>query len=714
MMRLIFAKKYNLLYLMLLFSSLVMGQNKEVFCTKTETAPVIDGDMSDSVWQKATPITDFLQQDPIPGVNPRFNTEVRVLYDNDKIYFGVYCYDDNPNEIIAREMKWDGYISKDDYFRIIIDTYNDDRNAYWFAINPLSAQNDALVTGNDFSGFNEDWDGVWEVKAKITEKGWFAEVAYPFFMFRFFDKNEQIWGVNFERCIKRYDEVILWTSVGKDKGSMKISEAGDLRGLNGIKRGTPVYLIPFLSAGMEIKPDRNQYVHEPGLDAKIGLSETMSLDLTLNTDFAQVEADRDKINLSRFPLFFQEKRDFFLEGVNTFKFNMGSSNTLYYSRRMGLNKGEEIPIIGGAKLVGRTGSYEIGLLNLTTDKKGNEPVTNFSVLRTKYDILGHSYIGAIITDKETKNSFNRSIGADFELSFDNFLGDKNLIITSRIAKTFERNNPQNTWAGFFSIDYPNEVIDQYFSYNFYQNNFNPAMGFIDQTGIQQYHYSLKISPRINKYYIRKLSLNPFDMALHYDKNNELQHAYFYTQPIGFVTEGGETFYLSGERVFDNVQKSFVIFDTTEVAAGKYWYTTFYSGIQSSTSNSIYGKLEVEMGEFYNGTKNTYSFNLTSVFNKHLIFEGDFEYNNISINNNKIKTYEFGGRLKYNLSTQWLTSVFCQWNNELDEINLNYRINWKPKLGSDFYLVINHLLDTKNVIKTKDFIILAKFSWLFII
>ena len=690
------------------------GQVKECFAVRTNDEIKIDGIMDEGAWEKAKVIDDFLEQDPKIGAKPRFKTEVRILYDNDNLYFGVSCFDDEPENILYREMKWDGYLSKDDYFRIMLDTYNDNRKAYWFAINPLGAQNDALISGLDMGDFNEDWDAVWEVKTQINEQGWFIEVRYPFSSFRFLDKKEQIWGINFERGVKRFDESYLWTSVGENKGLFKIAEAGDLKGINDIKRGDPVYIVPYLSIGAQNVNKQKDYLKDMGVDVKYGLTETLSLDLTVNTDFAQIEADRAKINLTRFPLYFAEKRDFFLEGVNTFKFNLGGSNTIYYSRRMGISNGREIPIIGGAKLVGRTGRLELGFLNLQTAEKYDEPTTNYTATRIKYDLLNQSFAGIMVTNKLTKKGYNSSLGADFSIQSNSFLGDKNIVFTSRMAKTLEKDAPPNTYAGFFSLDFPNDLIDQYVSYSFFQKNFNPQMGFINRTGVQKYEYSLDVKPRINAYGIRRLFFTPFETDMYFDKDNILQQASFFIQPFGFSLLSGESVYFGFERDFDYVKEDYTIFDTTKIHAGKYWYNSFLARFISSTSEAVYGEIDFEKGDFYSGKITGISGVVTAVLNKHFIFEGDFNYNKIEFSNSKFSTYELGGRLKVNFSTKLLSSVFCQWNNADKEININYRINWKPKIGSDFYLVVNQLLETENKLKSKDFVILAKFSWLFVI
>ncbi len=705
----------KLIFLVILLQlSNLIGQNKICTAIRTKEKIIIDGKLNDPAWQSAKVIDDFLQQEPKIGAEPRFKTEVRILYDDENLYFGISCYDDDPAAIIYREMKWDGYLSKDDYFRILLDTYNDNRNAYWFAINPLGAQNDALLTGLDMSGFNEDWDGVWEVKTDINNKGWFIEVRYPFSTFRFLEKEEQVWGINFERGVKRYDESYLWTSVGENKGFFKIAEAGDLVGLSGIKRGNPIYILPYLTAGAQNINNKKDYVKDLGLDVKYGFTETLSLDVTVNTDFAQIEADRAKINLTRFPLYFSEKRDFFLEGVNTFKFNLGNSNTIYYSRRMGISNGKEIPILGGAKLVGRSGRFELGLLNLQTEGKDGVMPANYTATRVKYDLLNQSYVGFMFTNKYTKEGFQSSVGADISLQTSNFLGDNNIVFVSRVAKTIEKNQPQNSYAGFFSIDFPNDLIDQYFSYSFLQKNFKPAMGFISQNGIQQYEYDLQIRPRINKYGIKRLLFNPLSTEIVLDKNNIVQQAELSIRPIGFSLLSGESFYLNLEHNYDYVQEDFAIFDTTKIKAGKYWFNNVNFRFISSTSYPIYGEINYSKGNYYNSKMDNFNAIVTTVISKHFIFEGDFNYNKLLIDKNKINTYETGGRLKINFSTKLLSSIFCQWNNGDKLININYRLNWKPQIGSDFYLVINQILHTENKIQSKDFVILAKFSWLFII
>lgn len=702
------------LLLLLLISAKLFSQNKVATAVRTQVSPKIDGYISEEEWKNAIPFSDFLQQEPIAGNNPTFKTEFRILYDEENLYIAVMCYDDEPREIIAREMKWDGFISADDNIKILFDTFNDNRSAFWFATNPLGAKDDALLTGFEMKDFNEDWNGVWDVECKILENGWSAEFVIPFSTFKFYDKENQVWGFNIQRSIKRKNEDVLWTSIGQNLGMLKIPYAGDLVGINNIKRGNPVYLKPFFSAGAQFNEENKKYIHEPGIDIKYGVTETLTLDATINTDFAQVESDRARINLSRFPLFFPEKREFFLEGKKFFDFNLGGNNTIFYSRRIGLNNGIQIPIIAGAKLVGRIDDFQVGLINMQTANKDTELSTNYTAFRTKYDLFNSSYVGIMATNKFDKNKNSNSLGADINLSFNDFLGDQNLVIFGAIAKSNDNNSIKNSWSGNFFIDFPNDFIDTNFGYRFIQSGFEPSMGFLSRRGVQQFIYNLNIEPRINKYGIKKLEFQPIESNIFLDGKGNLETAYFFISPLGIVFESGDQIGWGFGRSFDFPKYDFEIFDTTKVIAGKYWETVSAFQFRSSVSRNIYGGLEFSSGGFYGGKKSSFSTRISYSINKNFSLSADYQRNNISLKQNNFSTDEFGGRLTYNISTKMISSIFAQWNNEQNEVNLNYRFNWKPKIGSDFYFVLNQILSTENKLKSKDFALLAKFVWMIII
>ncbi|MBA4309128.1 MAG: hypothetical protein C0425_02185 [Chlorobiaceae bacterium] len=689
----------------------IFSQNKSVEAVRTPTPPDIDGHLTEEVWMKAKVFSDFTQQEPNAGQSPSFRTEVRILYDEDYIYLGIMCYDDEPEKIIAREMKWDGRMGADDYICFLFDTFNDDRNAYWFGTNPLGMRDDALLSGIDFSGFNENWNGIWDVQATISDSGWSVELAFPFSTFKFKNLEEQVWGFNIERGIKRKGETVLWTSVGKNLGLYKIQQAGDLIGMKNINRGNPIYLKPFLTGGIQETTDETKRILKTGLDIKYGITERLSLDLTFNTDFAQVESDRARINLSRFPLFFPEKREFFLEGASIFDYAFGGSNRIFYSRRIGLRRGAEIPILGGAKLVGKIDKAEVGILSMQTAKKGDEQTTNYSVARMKYDLFDQSYAGFLVTSKYSKGSFNRVYAGDFEFVFDDFLGDKNLKLGAGFAKSDDSSRADDSWAFKFYADYPNDLIDQFISYRIINANFNPEMGFISRTGLTNFSYVFRLSPRVNWGPIKQLRFEPLMISHNKSQAGEHLAAEYSFSPFGFTTFEGDGFEVELERHFDNVDEDFEIFDGKLISAGNYWFTLYEASFYTSAHRPVHGGMDFGIGNYYTGNIVSVSSYANFRISKHLTLIADHSYNNISLGADKFETNEFGSTIRVDFSTMMNTSLFTQWNNEAKELNFNYRFNWQPKIGSNFYLVINHLFSTENKIQSKDFAVLTKFVWM---
>ncbi len=691
------------------------AQNKTIYAVRVNTPPVLDGVLNDSVWALAKPISDFTQQEPIAGNKATFKTEVRIIYDSKNLYVSFMCYDNDPSKIIARALRLDGAWGADDNISLYFDTFNDDRNAYWFGTNPLGMRDDALLTSsNGFSGFHESWNGIWDVSSAIVDSGWSTEMVFPFSTFKFYDKDVQHWGVNFQRVIQRLGETDQWAGIGKDKDFFNISFAGDLLGINGIKRGNPIYLKPFVTAGAEATNEANTYIHKLGLDVKYGIAQALSLDLTFNTDFAQVESDRSIINLTRFPLFFPEKRDFFLEGASVFNFSFGGNDNLFYSRRIGIHNGHEIPIIAGAKLVGRADKMEIGFINMQTRNEDILPSTNYGVARVKYDVFDQSYVGGFISNRVSRDNFNRSLGLDAVMTTSSLFGDKTLSIGTNIAKTDEKHGPKNSWAGRFYLDYPNDLINQFMAYTFIQENFNPGIGFVSRTGTQEFDYNLDISPRINWGIINQLRFAPIESGFLYDRDNNLLGADITFQPFGFSTIHNDNFSFQIDRQFDYVQNSYTIFNNTTIPAGRYWYTNYDLQLGTGRGRPLYGKIELNTGNYYTGKRNYYYTELNWISDKQFTLSVDYQRNEISLPQNKFTTNEVGANLLYDFSTKTHTSIFAQWNNGDKDLNINYRFNWEPEVGSNFYLVINHLIDTSGKLRTKDFAILAKIVWLFII
>nr|MQY60220.1 hypothetical protein [bacterium] len=347
--------------LFILFSPFLFGQDSEalqITALKISQPITVDGYLKETLWKRAHFVNNFIQKEPNEGAPATEPTEIRVLFDDLYLYIGVVCFDSQPEKIVANEMRRDGELQNDDYFEVFIDASHDHRNAFYFAVNPLGARRDALIR-DEGSNINWNWDGIWIAKAKRTERGWTAEIAIPFYTLRFKKSKNQTWGINFGRHIARKREEIYWSPILRDYGwfgKYKVSYCGHLQGLENLNKGNRIQLMPYLIGGgiQEEEEDSLSRSGDLGLDLKYRLTSNLTADMTVNTDFAQVEADQEQFNMTRFSLFFPEKRGFFLEGADIFRVGERyrayepPSTLLFFSRTIGLSEdGREIPVIGG-------------------------------------------------------------------------------------------------------------------------------------------------------------------------------------------------------------------------------------------------------------------------------------------------------------------------------------------------------------------------------
>ena len=356
------------------------GETPVVQATRTPTPPNIDGHLDDPVWDQAPTIADFFQRDPVEGAPPTEQTQVRILFDDDHLYFALRCFDSEADRLVANQMRRDAELDENDNIQIILDPYNDRRSGFYFSTNPLGARQDMLLTDEGRTR-NQAWDSVWQSRTHIDSLGWSAEVAIPFDQVRYPDSDQAVWGINIGRAIRRKNEEVFLVPPPQSygfRGRYRTSRLAVLTGLGRLQSRPPLAVVPFFLSGTQrdfTADGSTEYDLDPGLDFKYGLTPSLTLDLSYKTDFAQVEADQEQINLTRFSLFFPEKRDFFLEGAGIFEFGerverQGSGGRpptlLFYSRRIGIEEGHNLPVLAGGKLTGRAGPYQIGTLRMTT------------------------------------------------------------------------------------------------------------------------------------------------------------------------------------------------------------------------------------------------------------------------------------------------------------------------------------------------------------
>src|SRR5688572_11601686 len=438
------------------------SQAGHIQAIRSASTIVLDGVLDEPAWVEAPIARNFVQNEPREGVPATYDTEVRVLYDDESLYFGVFARDDEPGRILVNDLKKDFNTAGSDGFRIVLDTFHDQRNGYLFAINPAGARWDAQMV-NEGRENNANWDGIWDVATRIVENGWYAEIRIPFRTLRFGAGESVRWGLNFERKLRRLNEDSYWAPLPRIYDIQQVSLAGTLDGLRELRRSKDLRVKPYaLTSSNTNAARRTDADFDAGLDVKYGLTAGLTWDFTLNTDFSQVEADEQQINLSRFSLFFPEKRDFFLENSGIFQFgggfggfggggggggggtvtrqNASQEMRLFFSRRIGLSDdAAAIPILAGTRVTGRQGRYSLGLLNIQQREQGGVPSTNFSAIRLRRDILANSDVGVVFLDKEQSGShFNRvgGIDANFRFGF--------LSVNGYAAKTF---SPQSAIPG---------------------------------------------------------------------------------------------------------------------------------------------------------------------------------------------------------------------------------------------------------------------------
>src|SRR5215217_5320424 len=399
------------------------------------TEPIkIDGRLDEPAWTETAIAADFRQQEPNEGTPASEKTEVRVLFDEKNLYVGIHAFDSEPARINSRELVRDASFSNDDKVEILLDTYHDRRNAYRFTVNPLGTQQDALIT-DEGRDINLSWDAPWVSAARIDQTGWIVEIAIPLTTLRF-KEGASTWGLNFARIVRRKNEENLWTSWQRSFGLERVSQAGELVGVGEIKRRRLYEIKPYVTGGWR---EGVPQIGSPGFDtgiqgkaglevAKIGITPSLTSEFTANPDFGQAEVDTQIVNLTRFSVFFPEKRDFFLENAGIFLFGRAEANQLFFTRRIGLTEfGAPVPIDYGAKITGKVGRYNVGFLQVQTRSLGDSaspfhvPRAQFTVARVKRDIFERSTIGVIFVNRQGAVSgqgtqYNRGAGIDAEFN----------------------------------------------------------------------------------------------------------------------------------------------------------------------------------------------------------------------------------------------------------------------------------------------------------
>lgn len=706
-----------------------MRAEKKVTAVRVEEERiVIDGLLDEPEWEQAEPARDFVQGEPAVGQPATEPTEVRLLYDRDYLYIGVLCWDsEGPRGIVVNDMRKDFYSRDGDVFQVILDPFLDRRNGIVFATNPKGARADMQV-GGDGSSFNRDWDAIWFVKAKITDSGWQAELAIPFKSLRFPNLANHTWGINFSRRVRRKNEESFWSPIPRPYRVYRVSMAGVLEGLGNLRQGRNLYVKPYLSAPLvRREEDDVDFVPDAGLDVKYGVSSQLTLDLTVNTDFSQVEADEQQMNFTRFSLFFPEKREFFLENAEIFEFGrsgfrgtsdlggrrnrriLGISEERdlipFFSRRIGISQGQLVPILGGARLTGRAGHYRLGLLSMQADEFGTTPAANFTVARLRRDIFQNSDVGAIVINKQTEDGdFNRTFGVDA-----NFIFFGNLDISSYLLKSETPELDGDDLAGSFRVAWIDRLLDLEVSHLSIQDQFNAEVGFVPRTGVRKSSGQFAFTPRPEERIPWIRELRP-SWSINYitDQDNTLETR---EEEQRFTVLFQDSSFLSVFRraTFDRLSQPAVILGQT-IPAGDYQFQEVSAVFATDPSRRFNGFFRWGTGSFYHGDRDSYLMGFGFQPSPQLGTEISWSHNRLDFPGPTFQTDLVNARINYSFTTNLFLNGLIQYNSERREIASNIRFNFIHRPLSDLFLVYNERRSSTG--EVLDRALITKLTYLF--
>ena len=693
-----------------------------------DEGPTLDGSLEDVVWQRGTLIDVFIQQEPDEGSPSTERTEVRILHDGETLYLGVFAFDSEPEALTATEMRRDSErILQEDNFQIILDTFRDSRSGYMFVTNPLGAMLDQQVAnegeggrfGRASSNVNRDWDGVWEVVAKKVPEGWIAEIAIPMITLRFPESEPQSWGINLMRNIGRKNEQAFWSPIPKPYSITRVSLAGTLDNLSSLNRGRDLRITPFVTGGASrirsagVTDDALQ--RDIGMDLKYGVSASLNLDVTINTDFAQAEVDDEQVNLTRFALFYPEKRDFFLE--NAGQFNVGSVSSfnrladLFFTRRIGLSDtGETVPIIGGVRLTGKLGRNDIALMDVQTNGVFEESGENFLVARYSRNILTRSKVGALFINKAQTNGthYNRTYAVDMTLA-----SHANFTVTGFLAKTETPSISTGDMAGYLNATWLSQSWRIYGEFGDLQDNFNPEVGFLPRRGIRTTKLHVEWNPRPDRWGIRMLS-PMYDIMYTTDQQNRLVSRRYHFMN-GTVFDNGAYLNIFYNRNYERLDEPFIVRKGVTIVPGAYRYGQLRLSFNSNQARRVYYNLMLAPQTFFDGTRVDMNATLGARVTNQFSAQASYTRNDIDLSAGEFKVHLAAFRVDYALSPTLTLRTLTQYNSLSDQWGTSARLRYTYRPGSDIYVVYDEVrrdpTDPTGLLEFRDRRLMLKASYL---
>ena len=669
----------------------------------------LDGKVDEDFWLSIPPSGGFRMTVPVEGGEPSQKTEIRIAFDEENLYISAIMFDTDPSGIKAYQKKRDASLRTDDRFMWIFDTFNSKRRGYMFEINPRALRGDGLLTSGQGNNVNKDWDGIWKAWTEIGAFGWSAEIKIPFMSVNFDPKSDS-WGINFQRTIRRNNEELMWTGYKRNQGLFRPQNAGVMRGLKDPSQGIGLEVIPYLLGTTNSVRDEdtelleNQTKGEFGFDINYNITPSLRASFTYNTDFAQTEVDDRQINLTRFPLRFPEKRDFFLEGTTILQFAPRSSVDPYFSRRIGLSDGIPVPIKFGGRILGNVGNNNVYLLQVRTGAINEQKAEDFTVGRYRRDFLKESSIGVIYTRRSTDGDdmidslqTRHTVGVDLNLATSEFFGDNVLQFTAFIAG----HNPSSPYEDSTSVwdrtsrgvrlNFPNQPWTAWVSYREFGTQYAPAVGFNRRNGFRRLQPAVRYTPLFEESKI----IRSVEWGIFYEYLASLDNQLL-TENLRLTL--GEVRFESGENVELQVSRSFEFLDeefdilrdsTVIIQPGTYANWQYQINVSTASFRKISGSIGYEGGGFWTGKINQYNFEITLRPVPGINFGVEYTYTQVAVDGSGFDTSLFQIDLGFDFTPDISLSTNVQFDDVSHLFGTNTRFRWIITPGTDVFLVYNH-------------------------
>jgi hypothetical protein len=685
----------------------------------------LDGNLDEPAWQQAALIDGLTQHEPHPGEPTPFATRIRIFTDGVDIYVGYDCRDPEPDKIAIHSLQRDGNIFADDSVDFVLDTFGDRRTSYYFLVTAGGAQLDGLVdaAGNP----STDWDGAWSVVTRQTAEGWSAELQIPARTLHF-RRGATEWGFNIARQIARKQMVLRWTGIPHDASFFDLRRAGSLTGLTGMHQGIGLAVTPFVvGEDSRERPASSQAEARTGLDLTYSPTPGLTGVLTYHTDFAETEVDARQVNLTRFPLFFPEKRAFFVEGANQFAFAYGLDADFipFFTRRIGLLAGRQVPLEAGLKVLGHSGRWGIGALGVATrEETGAPPTTTLSAGRLTYDVGQHLRLGTLITSGNPDGVRDNSLGSfDAVYRTSTFRGDKNLVASVWGARSdgdlpagVRGDAQRDGWGAV--VDYPNDRWQLSADVREFGDGLDPALGFLPRPGTRWYQLGTAFQPRPDPDgrfgWARQLFFENFDYLIT-DLQGRTQSWRVFLAPFNVVTNAGDHFELNVVPYFERLDAPFDLTEEVSIPPGGYPFLRYRAQAEASPTRGLRPALTVWWGEFYDGHLTQWLPSIGwSAKGGHLLLQLDAEVDDGQLPDGDVRARLYGARIVIAVSPTLVFSTFTQYDSTSDSLGSNNVLRWTIQPGRELFLVLNRGWEQRTArgFAPRDDQVSAKVRWTF--